>query len=288
MTEPIDRVAIGGDSIAYLERGARDGDLALCLHGFPDVPHSLIPVMNRLARAGFRAVAPYLRGYAPSTRSGPFGPLPLGADVLTLASALAPGRRLYVVGHDWGAVATSVASMLAPNRIAAAVTLSVPAPAAFARGLLRHPAQLLRSSYMLAFQLPRLPERALTARRGALIRRIWRTWSPGFEPPAALEREIARCMEASLPAPLAHYRALRKPSQLGFLLGKARGIRVPTLELHGADDGCIGAEITSRGDDFAADHERRVLPGAGHFLHVEAPDAVADSIVDWLGRYRSP
>jgi pimeloyl-ACP methyl ester carboxylesterase len=281
-------VEIGGEPFSYLERGPKTGPLVLCMHGFPDVPRSLLPVMDELADAGYRAIAPWLRGYAPSTLAGPYGPLPLGSDALTLCTALAPGQRAYLVGHDWGAVAVYVAASLAPNRIAAAVAMSVPHPAAFARALTRHPAQLARSSYIAAFQLPILPDRALAARGGALIRRLWRLWSPGLHAPEDLTREVASCIAASLPAPLSHYRALRRPRQLAYLLAQAGDIRVPTLELHGADDGCIGAELgADSATYFAAAHERRILEGAGHFLHLEAPRAVASAVIDWLDRHPS-
>jgi pimeloyl-ACP methyl ester carboxylesterase len=296
MTQPMDEVAaarahagqieIGGQPFAYLECGPKTGPLVLCLHGFPDVPRSLLPVLRALGAAGYRAVAPWLRGYAPSTLAGPYGPLPLGSDALTLCATLAPGQRAYLVGHDWGAVAVYVAASLAPNRIAAAVTMSVPHPAAFARALPRHPTQLARSSYMAAFQLPILPDRLLAARGGALIRRLWRLWSPGLRAPAELAAEVAGCIAASLPAPLDHYRALRRPRQLAFLLGQTAGIRVPTLELHGARDGCISAELGAEtATYFAAAHERRILVGAGHFVHVEAPAVVASAVVDWLERH---
>jgi pimeloyl-ACP methyl ester carboxylesterase len=258
----------------------------LCLPGFPDVPHSLLPLMDALGSEGYWVVAPFLRGYAPSTLAGPFGPVPLGADALTLASALAPGRRPYVVGHDWGAVAVYVAASLAPNRIAAAVAMSVPHPAALVRALPRHPAQLARSAYIAAFQLPLLPERVLMLGGGALIRQIWRRWSPGFAASAELEREVVACLEASKSAPLAHYRALRRPRQLGFLLGETRGIRVPTLQLHGARDGCFRAELGANDAAyFAGAHARTIVEGTGHFLHVEAPDVVSRAVSSWLGEH---
>ena len=279
----IEHVSVGRDRFAYLARGPETGPLVLCLHGFPDAPPSLLPLLDELARAGYRAVAPWLRGYDPSTLAGPYGPVPLGADALTLASALAPGRRPYLVGHDWGAVAVYIAASLAPSRIAAAVAMAIPHPAALARALPRHPTQFARSAYIAAIQFPWLPERALTAAGGALLRQIWRLWSPGIQVPVELEREIARCLKASIPAPLAHYRALKRPHQLAALFRDTDPIRVPTLQLHGARDGCFSAALGDhQAHHFAADHSFELVHDAGHFLHVESPETVSRAVLAWL------
>lgn len=285
-TESPTRVRAGSEEFSYLERGPREGRLALCLHGFPDAPPSLVPLLEALGRAGYWAVAPWLRGYAPSPLAGPYGPLPLGADVLTLASALAPGRDCAVVGHDWGALAAYAAAGLAPTRVKAIACLSVPHPAALARALPRSPAQIGRSAYALAFQVPRLPERILAADPARACRLVWRWWSPGLGIPAELERAIATCLAASLPAPLGHYRALRRVSQIAALLQAVSPLRVPTLQLHGGRDRCIGAEV-GRDDarDFDAPRERREFPDAGHFLHVEAAEKTSRAVLDWLAAH---
>lgn len=91
---------------AYLAEGDPRDPLVLVLHGFPDTPHGFAPVLARLARAGRFAVAPFLRGYAPSTGEGPFDVDTLADDVLAIAQALAPGAPFSLVGHDWGAIVT--------------------------------------------------------------------------------------------------------------------------------------------------------------------------------------
>src|SRR4051812_6071567 len=98
-----ERISLAAGDFELLTEGSLEAPVALCLHGFPDHPPGLAPLMSALAQAGYRAVAPWLRGYAPSTLEGPFDLDRLTADARALAEALSPGRRIYIAGHDWGA-----------------------------------------------------------------------------------------------------------------------------------------------------------------------------------------
>lgn len=263
------------------------GPCVLLLHGFPDSPYGLAPLAEELATKGFRVVVPWLRGYAPSTCRGPFHSDQLGIDAVALADALAAHA---LVGHDWGAVAAHRACALAPTRFACAVTLSVPHPIAFLSYLALHPAQLLRSWYMFCFQLPCLPEWLLSRSDFALVDRLWRAWSPGFSPPPRVLSEAKRCLANNAAAPVEYYRAMTRP--LGAAIARVRAtarepIVTPTLHLHGADDGCI-APAASIGQErfFAGPFRSRVIPGAGHFLGLEEPEAVAGHIARWLSDER--
>jgi len=277
---PLERITIG--RFHALAAGAPDAPLVLVLHGFPDAPSSFAPLLARLAAAGYRAVAPWMRGYAPSPLAGPYDADTLADDVLALGDQLSPDLPYSIVGHDWGALVTYVACARAPARLARAVALSVPHPAVFLRALAT-PAQLARSWYMLAFQLPGAVPIA-AAFDFALIDRLWRVWSPGLVLPDAERRALHATLRTSWPAPLLYYRALTRP--LGPALARVRRrdrINVPTLYLHGTDDGCIAAPPTDGAEPFfAADYRRELLPGAGHFLAVEQPAALAARITAWL------
>lgn len=257
----------GGERFVAIACGA--GPLALFLHGFPDVPATWAGVMERLA-SDHRCVAPYLRGYAPSPTRGPFDLDRLGADVVAIARALSR-EPAVVLGHDWGALAAYAAIAREPARFSAVVAVSVPHPAALARTAWRHPSQLARSAYVGFFQLPRLPELALS--RG-LWARLYRAWSPGFEAPEAHLAEVERTLAASGSAPLGLYRAL--PRSLRAQVPAWPRPRVPTLYLHGLDDGCIAPEL-ARGQErvFEGPH-RTELVVAGHFVPLEAPARVAE------------
>ena len=164
------------------------------LHGFPDHPPTAEPLFTALA--GRQVIAPWLRGYAPSPLGGPFDLETLAHDVIELLEEL--GEPVDLVGHDWGAVITYAVCALAPERVRRAATLAVPHPLTMLRAL-RSPAQLRRSWYMLLFQLPGA-ERLVRARDLALIRRLWRSWSPGFTLDDARRTELEACLAASLPA----------------------------------------------------------------------------------------
>ena len=276
----IERVTIG--AFTALAAGDPAAPVVLVLHGFPDAPHTFAPLLAALATSGRRAVAPYLRGYAPSPLAGPYDADTLAADVLALADALSPDRPVALVGHDWGAIITYVACARAPSRIAAAAALSVPHPAAFLANL--DPAQLARSAYMLAFQVPGSAA-AAAAFDFALIDHLWRTWSPRYTLPAADRDALHATLRTSWPAPLLYYRALFRPARAALARARRRDrLAVPLLYLHGAGDRCIVPRAGDRAEQFfTAGYRREVLPG-GHFLAAESPALVAARITTWLDR----
>jgi pimeloyl-ACP methyl ester carboxylesterase len=130
-----DVVSLPGGDFHYLRvdpaEPRPDAPLVLCLHGFPDHAEGLAPLMLDLAAHGYACVAPWMRGYAPSVREGPYDVDRLARDVLELADALSPDRPVAIVGHDWGAAATYAACALAPTRIAAATTIAAGSPDAY-------------------------------------------------------------------------------------------------------------------------------------------------------------
>jgi pimeloyl-ACP methyl ester carboxylesterase len=281
------QLGVATGSFQALAAGPAEAPLVLVLHGFPDAPPTFARLLGELAARGFRAVAPWARGYAPSELEGPYDVETLANDVLALCDALAPdGEHVHLVGHDWGAVVTYTACALAPGRFGASVALAVPHPLAFLRATTRT-AQVLRSWYMFFFQLPGA-ERLAAARDFTLIDRLWRTWSPGYTLPAALRDEVFDCLRASWPAPLLYYRAMFRPfgeamRRLRPTTGIARRLTVPMLYLHGADDGCI-APSAARGAEryFAGEYRAELIDGAGHFLAAECPDEIAARTAAWL------
>jgi pimeloyl-ACP methyl ester carboxylesterase len=281
-------VSLPGGEFAYLEAGGIGAPLVLCLHGFPDHAPTFEPLIEGLARVGYRAVAPWMRGYAPTTTDGPFDVERLADDVRELAEALAPGRPITAIGHDWGAVAIYRAAVRFPELFASAVTMAVPHPAVFLRALLRNPRQLRRSWYMFFFQLPALPELALA--RG-LAERLWRSWSPGFELGESERRRLMDCLTRSGAAPIEYYRAMFRigPNLSRRIRELEASIEVPTLYLHGDRDRCIGVEAT-RGQMhyFSGPFEQELLAQAGHFLQLEVPERVLESALRWLKVHPPP
>ncbi|MGF1468175.1 MAG: alpha/beta fold hydrolase [Sandaracinaceae bacterium] len=289
--ERLETLSVGAETFRAITAGPPGGATVLCLHGFPDVPATWRPVMDRLAEHGYRSVAPYLRGYDPSPTEGPFHLEQLTGDLLEMAAALGHPTPLYLLGHDWGAVVTYLALSEAPAAFTAAVTVAVPHPLAFLENLPLMPGQLRRSAYMARFQLPSA-EAALAADDFREVDELWRTWSPGWTPPAEHLRRVKDTLFRSLPAPLGYYRAVVWPPQAAVARvtgarARERRIGVPVLYLHGDQDGCIAPDL-GRGQEKYFEEgclSTEVLPGLGHFAQLEDPDRIARRIIDFLARH---
>lgn len=271
--------------------GPERGPIALCLHGFPDTAHGFRRLAPALVAAGYRVVAPFLRGYAPSSLATDRA-YHLGAlmdDALRVLGAAGPTGADVVIGHDWGAIVATGLAAMPDSPFRRAVVMSVP-PAAALRplrgGLLRLlPRQVVRSWYISYFQLPLLPERSSSW----IVPLLWRRWSPGYD-----AGEDLRHVEAAIGAPdrwraaLGPYRATirntRPPARYAELhRWWTEPPRIPTLYLHGTDDGCMTADFTAfvraalpAGSDVAT------VPDAGHFLQLEQPGRVGRLIVEFV------
>lgn len=290
MTESIteSRIALPGFEMAIRHCGT--GPLVVCLHGFPDTAETWHGLLPALASAGYHAVAPFMRGYAPSgvPADDAYNAYTLAKDVVALADALAPGAPFYLVGHDWGAITGYATASLAGERLAAMVTAAVPPTSRFLANM--RPAQMRRSWYMGFFQLAGIAERALAARDMALIDRLWRDWSPGW---AFTKADIAP-VKAALAAPANRRAALRYYRALpGLLVDKRQRERVmawrtavPTRIVYGEADGCIGPDIFAGSQNcFDGPFDMQAL-AAGHFMHREDPAAFERLVLGWLDTHR--
>ncbi|WP_343602815.1 alpha/beta fold hydrolase [Mycobacterium sp.] len=277
--------------------GPPDGPIALCLHGFPDTAYSWRMVGPRLAEAGWRVVAPFMRGYAPSAIPSD-GSYHIGAlmdDALRVRSAVGGSDRDVVIGHDWGAIAATGLAALPESPFAKAVIMSVPPAAAFRplgrvadRGRLLGvlPRQLLRSWYILYFQLPWLPERSASW----VLPRLWRRWSPDYD-----AEEDLRHVDAAIGTPeswraaLGPYRATirnsRPPARYAELHRHwTSAPKLPSLYLHGREDGCATAAFAHWTDKvLPAGSDVAVVEHAGHFLQLDRPDRVAELLLRFIG-----
>jgi pimeloyl-ACP methyl ester carboxylesterase len=269
-TSGIAEYARDGLTFDVTDRGDPDAPTVLLLHGFPEDRQSWDPVADRLVDAGLRTLAPDQRGYSPRAR--PAEPYPqayalteLADDALALLDA-AGVERVHLVGHDWGG---GLAWMLAgahPDRVATLTVLSTPHPAALRRAATSTPWQLAHSSYMLFFQVPRLPERVLLRQLEGLLR------SSGM-PRAEAERYAGRMREpGALRGALGWYRAM------GHSRGAVHRCRVPTTFVWGRHDGFLGRQAAeSTGAMVLADY-RFVEVDEGHWLPERQPDLCAEEI----------
>jgi pimeloyl-ACP methyl ester carboxylesterase len=259
-------VTANGLEFAYLSAG--DGPLALCLHGFPDSAQTWRHLLPALADAGLRAVAPWSRGYAPTAvpADGDYTVAALAADANALHEALGGGDDAVLIGHDWGAITAYGAAALAPDRWRRVVTMAVPPPP-------------VASAAFFDYRQP-LAEMVVGADDLAFIDELWRDWSPAYDGRDDLPhvKDALRRPE-NLAAAIGYYRAMFGGGMLGETPAQ------PTLYLHGADDGAfLSDRVPEASAHLSADSQVEVVPGTGHFLHLEQPDTVNKRVVDWVTR----
>jgi pimeloyl-ACP methyl ester carboxylesterase len=249
--------------------------------------------MADLAAAGYHAVAPWMRGYAPTALApdGNYQVASLALDAIGIADALAGDRTdAVLIGHDWGAIASYTAVGHRPDRFRRLVTLAVPHTGALGAVFLS-PVQLQRSFYMFVFQTP-LAEMVVPNDDFAFIDYLWSYWSPGYTPDPAFMRALKDTLASpgSTSAAIGYYRAMlgTTPPDPALADVSAAGngpMPVPTLYLHGEDDGCMGVELADRAlldALFPAGSDVQIVPGTGHFLHLERPADVNARILDFL------
>lgn len=282
-------IIANGLRFAYLEVG--EGPLVLLLHGFPDNAHTWERQMPALAAAGYRVVAPFLRGYPPTEVpvGGYFDLATLATDIKCLVAALNDGEPCHLVGQDWGAAISYAVLAAYPRSIRRAVVLAVPHPTEVRRTIRKSPRHVLRSFHWFLFQLPWLPEALCRANGFAFIEWLWKLWSPAYDDRAHVAQVRRMLAEpGALDAALAYYRAMFRRGKADPALAAVRErlqhpIPVPTRVLCGSRD-MRGEMLPRQADLFADEYEWRIVEGAGHFLHREKPAEVNRLILDWLGR----
>jgi pimeloyl-ACP methyl ester carboxylesterase len=285
------RVEANGIEFEVLEAGS--GPLALCLHGFPDSAYTWRLLLPELARAGFRTVAPFMRGYAPTAvaADGCYQLGALVADAVALHEALDGDERAVLIGHDWGAETAYGAAAIAPERWRRLVTIAIP-PAALDERIFGDYQQLKRFFYLFLMKSPRA-ESLIAADDMAFLDRLWEDWSPGYDA-AEDVRNAKQCLRdpRNLAAAIAYYRA-EEPGlhAVGatdpYAAEHAALLRVapqPTLYLHGRRDGCIDVALVADAErHLASGSQLAIIEDAGHFPHLERAAAVNERILAWFG-----
>ena len=273
---------INGVKLHVVEAGPEAGPLLVLLHGFPEFWWAWRHQIGLFAEAGYHVAVPDLRGY--NTSEAPSGISryhldTLADDVAALADNLG-AERFRLVGHDWGAVISWWAAARYPGRIDRAVILDGPHPDVLAAQALKHPTQALRSIYVALFQLPWLPEAALSAWKFAALRKTLETTArQGTFEPGALDHYVESWSHpGALTAMLNYYRALRerKPSR-----EQAR-ITPPVLILWAERDSFLERHVAEAGLALCDRGQLEIVAGTTHWLHLEEPERINDLILRFL------
>jgi pimeloyl-ACP methyl ester carboxylesterase len=271
----------------WVEQGA--GSLVVLLHGFPEFWwgwHRQIPA---LAAAGFRVVAPDLRGYNLSEKpkgARSYRASILVQDVVSLIHHLGE-ERAHVAGHDWGGVVAWRLAMRHPERVDRLVIANAPHPAIFSREMKR-PRQFLRSWYALFFQLPLLPEALFRANDYAVLERIFRR-SPA-RPGAFTDDDVARYREAAsrpgaLTAMLNYYRTFARSLTRrgeGGAAGSRHTVGRPTLVIWGERDAALNPHNLDGLERYVPDLRIERIAEASHWVLADAPERVNELMIAFL------
>lgn len=277
------------EALIFSAQAMGDGPIVLCLHGFPDNAGSFRHQLPALAEAGYRAISLTLRGYEPGAipADGDYTMETIATDILAVIESLDTGP-VHLIGHDWGAAVAYVATSAAPERFKSLTVMAVPHAGRFAREGLRIPKQLRLSWYMGFFNIPWLSDWVVQRQDYAFIRKLWRDWSPGWQPePGVLDSVIQTLSQPGVrSAALGYYRAALSIKALLVSAEEAHyPVPVPTLALSGERDGCIASEVFEQlmvAQDFPKGLTFSRIAEAGHFLHQEQPEQVNREILDWL------
>ncbi|MCU4750560.1 alpha/beta hydrolase [Halobacteria archaeon AArc-curdl1] len=288
----------------YVSAGPSNGDLVVCLHGFPEFWYAWRHQIPALADAGYRVIAPDMRGYNRSEK--PHGLEAyrleeLTEDVSELITELGYEQG-YLVAHDWGGLVAWATAYSKPEVVRALTVLNAPHPVKYVRELSLE--QCLRSWYVLWFQVPWIPNRFLTMKNSAALESVFS--DSAADPAAFTDRDIERYRRAfSRPgvakSALAYYRALfrgwfpqravgRLPLVGDRLAPPVPRVTTPTQVLWGEQDTALAVEQTVGLERYVDDLTVRRFPDASHWLHIERPDAVTESILEFFsdqhdGRY---
>jgi pimeloyl-ACP methyl ester carboxylesterase len=271
----------------YVEKGT--GPLVLLLHGFPEMWWSWRYQIPALVDAGFRVVAPDLRGYSDTDAKGPYDIDTLRDDVIALLDHLGSASPI-IVAHDWGGgVAWHLASTR-PERCARLVVMNCPHPAVFMRALFGNWRQIKRSWYMFFFQLPVLPERMLTRGDGEGVMRMLRAMA--IDKTHFQRDELLPFAEAVRKPgrPTAMINWYRSAIRAGLRAGPKGGLKydpitIPTLLLWAMQDTALGYDDVVPGTEkYVPGVEIQKIEGCGHFVQQERPEEVNRRLIEFLRR----
>ncbi len=279
--------------VSYETRGPADGPPVLLLHGWPDDVRTWDAVAGPLAKAGFRTIAPFVRGFGPTRfrnasapRTGQ--PVALANDAVQLLQALNI-EKATVVGHDWGGRTGYALAALWPEKVARLVVASVGYQTGVPDGASLDWEQQHAYWYQWFFGSERARE-ALEGKRREVCRYLWQTWAPSwkftdeeFETTAA-SWDNPDWVDITLHAYRVRWGNAAKDERYALLEQRLEAhpkITVPTLVLHGEQDGAsLPSSTGQQASSFSASYRRETLRGVGHFIPRERPEAIIAALVD--------
>ena len=269
---------VGEVELHTVVAGPADGEPVVLLHGFPECWYAWHDLIEPLTAAGYRVLVPDQRGYNRSDKPDSISAYrtdALAGDIAGLLDAVGAADA-HVVGHDWGALVAWWLALHDPDRVRTLSALTVPHPTAFRRTLPTDPRQLLRSWYVLFFQLPWLPE--FLARRNdwrVAVKSMADTSRPAAFDATDFDRyRRAWAVEGAYRSMVNWYRAAVRR----YTPPRRTRVDPPTLVLWGADDAFLRRSLAGKSASYCERGRLVVWDDATHWLHHEHPDRVADEL----------
>lgn len=268
-------IRTNGITLHTVQSGPTDGPPVILLHGFPEFWYGWRRQIPALAAAGYHVWAPDQRGYGLSDK--PRGVAhytldKLAADAIGLIDATGHDR-VYLAGHDWGAMVAWAVALLAPQRLHHMAILNVPHPYVSRHHLLTDPRQMARSFYALYFQLPWLPEASMRAFDWRLLRRsLGNTSLPGtFSDTALVHYRRAWSQPGAMTAMVNWYRAAARSAAQAW---PSPLVTVPTTIIWGKRDFALRAVMAEESAALCERGELIWMPDNTHWVQHEAADRV--------------
>jgi pimeloyl-ACP methyl ester carboxylesterase len=262
--------------------GDIDNPLIVMLHGFPECWYSWRYQIKPLAAAGYRVVAPDMRGYDLTDKTPPYDMFTVADDIVRLIHVLGY-QKAIIVGHDWGGMIAWVLGMMHPDVVSRLIVCNLPHPLTALRAqqtfFFR---QWIKSWYIAYFQLPRLPEWALSARNYELLMRTLRKSVPNLSPQDEALYRDAWSQPGTLHAMLGYYRSLLRSRGLFARLQQAAPLTMPATLIWGAPDFALDIKLAEWSVDYVAHLKLSVIPHSNHFVQQRHPAEVTRLILEFL------
>ena len=268
-----------------------EGSPLLLLHGFPDCAENFQHQLEFFSCHGYQVIAPYLPGYHPEDKElDTYQSLRIAEEIIEFTKSVTD-KKISLFGHDWGASIAYGIAGLEPDLVDKLITVSVPHGISVGASFLSDGDQQRKSWYMFFFQLP-IADLAVANSDFNFIDRLWLDWSPNWPEYKQYSDKAIKVLSKDnvLSKALAYYRSTFQESlqteRISNLSNKllAKKISMPSLYLHGENDGCIGTNLSDGMEDFFEDLEIKILPDCGHFLHLERSQEVNEIILEFLSR----
>ncbi len=277
-------IQANGLEFAYFEMGA--GEPVFCFHGYPDTAHTWLPTLTILAENGYRAIAPFMRGYFPTEipADDEYSAVELGQDVLALIQAFGY-ERAFVIGHDWGALASYSAANQNPSAIKKMVTVAIPHPRAIKPSL----SGLWKARHFIGYQIRSYALWRHKRNISDQVTDIFKRWSPDWKysyhdvnpvvdaltPPGRVEAALGYYWSFGADQRGERNQRLRKTV--------LRKTEVPTLCIVGKNDGALEpSQMKHTPAQFTGPYRYEILDGCGHFLHREKPEHFHTLVLEFL------